>query len=144
MCITALVRCLVRTRKSAQNANEKSTLLPAMTDYNKWNKIKMSDLGWTEQDEYQDRVTPAMQEALDGQSNQKRVQEARDAIAAARKEQARLKKLTAELEKEKESTDRWVNLVSVACVIVIGLSLWAWQKLQQYAPSANGDGGGKP
>ena len=93
-----------------------------MTDYDKWNKLKLTDVGWTAEDEYRESVTPQMLAMHQVESNERTMRAARAALAAARKEQVRLRTLSAELLRERERFDwMWVVFrVGAVAVVLAG------------------------
>lgn len=99
-----------------------------MTDYNKWNKVKMSDLGWTAEDEYRERVTPAMQAYQDGQENEQRLKEAKDSITMAQRDQVRLRKALADINKRREEVESQTNWLLLAVFVVVCAILFAMMK----------------
>ena len=97
-----------------------------MTDYNKWNKVKMSDLGWTAEDEYNEKVTPAMQAYQDGQENEKRIREAKESLNMAQRDQIRLRKVLSDINKRRSEVEEQTNwmllgVFVVVCAILFGL-----------------------
>lgn len=107
-----------------------------MTDYKKWNSMKLEDLGWSEQDEINERMTPALREMINAQQNDKKLREARDALQAARKEQARLMKLTTELNDMQTSRDWWTNVMAAFSIVVVAAALFGLHYMIDQAPPA--------
>ncbi len=98
----------------------------ATTDFNKWDRVKMEDLGWTAEDEYRDRVTQPMQVAADWQSNQAQVRSARRQLEGARVERERLEMLADDIRRRRATLDRNTNIILGGIfAVAVALLMWA-------------------
>ena len=93
-------------------------LKPAVTDYDRWNKVKLSDLGWNEEDQLRERITPTMQKVLELDANERTVRQAKETLRRAQDEQRRLGKLTASLTRERQQADRTMNIIGVLLLLL--------------------------
>ena len=99
-----------------------------MTDYAKWNKVKMSDLGWTAEDEYNEKVTPAMRTMQDARDNEERLKEAKDSLNMAQKDQIRLRKALADINKRRAEVEDQTNWLLLGVFVVVCAILFAMMK----------------
>ncbi len=82
-----------------------------MTDYKKWNSMKMSDLGWTAEDERHSSVTPAMQAFLDAKANEEVIKEAKKSLEMAQRDQVRLRKTLEDINQRKKEVEKNTNFL---------------------------------
>ena len=99
-----------------------------MTDYAKWNKVKMSDLGWTAEDEYNEKITPAMRTMQDARDNEERLKEAKDSLNMAQKDQIRLRKALADINKRRAEVEDQTNWLLLGVFVVVCAILFAMMK----------------